>query len=202
MSHCYDHHHTHTLDSSSTACVMTSIKFPHSSPHRSPITKRDCQVSKKKKKKDGAELLPWWAPRGGWALQVHTAAQGPTPESHEEVGSYSRSEPGRWCLKNTEPESVIRSNPSEIYDIKKNVSSSHQDSSAAGPHSPGWSVESPAQSFPPSHVWTPRLCKAGNISQQPPCLHGLLAGWLKPECETEKHIYKIKQELCTKSFHR
>lgn len=60
-------------------------------------------------------------------------------------------------------------------------STQHLNSSAAGPRFPGWSSESRARLFPPSHVCKPRPCRAGNTSQQPLCLHGLLAGWLRPE---------------------
>lgn len=45
------------------------------------------------------DFVPWWAPPGGWVLPERTAAPAPRPESHEEVGPWSQSESGHWCLQ-------------------------------------------------------------------------------------------------------
>lgn len=103
----------------------------------------------------------------------------------ENVSSY-------WTVTSTKESSNVfqRHNLNvwtDIILIVLSASTPHLNSSAEGLHFPSWSSESQGQSFPPSHVWRPRLCKAWNISQQPLCQHDPLSGWLKPEHKKKTH---------------
>lgn len=103
----------------------------------------------------------------------------------ENVSSY-------WTVTSTKESSNVfqRHNLNvwtDIILIVLSASTPHLNSSAEGLHFPSWSSESQGQSFPPSHVWRPRLCKAWNISQQPLCQHDPLSGWLKPEHKKKNH---------------
>lgn len=51
---------------------------------------------------------------------------------------------------------------------------------AAAPHCPGWSFESLARWFLPSHSYRPRLCTGGSTSLQPHGLLGQPSDWQKP----------------------